>query len=124
LVHPSLPPEGIMSWNWAYRLQFAACFTIAHLDRGWKKTLRQRILLSLLRGPMDWITDAAALALSQVYLECPESRAEIKEALRVQIRHLPSEGYCCYEQPLYTAYLRIPDLDADEARDVRRKLNP
>jgi hypothetical protein len=107
MVHPPLPPEGIPSWVWVQHLQFAACCTVAGFDDGWEGTLRRRALLSLLRGPLDWINGAAAMVLSEIYLDWLPARGEIMEALLAQIRRLPN-AYACCRKPFAAAFLRLP----------------
>jgi tetratricopeptide (TPR) repeat protein len=94
MVHPPLPPEGIPSW-------------VAGFDYGWEGTLRRRALLSLLRGPLDWINGAAAMVLSEIYLDWLPARGEIMEALLAQIRRLPN-AYACCRKPFAAAFLRLP----------------
>jgi hypothetical protein len=107
MVHPSLPPEEVPSWVWLRHLQFAACCTVAGMDRGWEGTLRRRALLSLVRGPLDWINGAAAMVLSQIYLDCVAARPEITKELWEQIQRLPN-AYACCRKPFAAAFLRLP----------------
>jgi len=113
MVHPSLPPERMPSEIWLQRLQFAAGCTVAGMDEGWNGTLRRRALLSLLRGPIDWISGAAAVVLSEIHLSCAEARGEITRELTEQIHRLPTESYCCLRKPLAAACLRLPDFPPD-----------
>lgn len=121
MAHPSLPPDGLGSGTWLQRLQFAACCVVAGIDEGWPGSLRRRALLSLLRGPMDWVTGAAAIVLSEVHLTCAASRSEIKQEFETRIARVPS-SYCCYRKPLATAYLRLPDAAPLLAGALRRWL--
>jgi tetratricopeptide (TPR) repeat protein len=107
MVHPSLPPEELPSWVWLQRLQFAACCTIAGVGAGWEGTLRRRALLSLLRGPLDWINGAAAMVLSEIYIDCVPARPEIMKELWDQLQRLPN-AYACCRKPFAAAFLRLP----------------
>lgn len=118
LVHPSLPPASYPSWEWVLRLQFAACCTIAGMDEGWDGTLRRRALLSLLRGPIDWINGAAAMVLSEIHRSSAAARPEIENELLAQLRRVPN-AYSCFRSPLAAACLRLPDLPRDMAERLQ-----
>jgi hypothetical protein len=87
------------------------------MDGGWDGTLRRRALLSLLRGPIDWINGAAAMVLSEIHQSSAVARQEIEKELRAQLYRMPS-AYSCFRSPLAAACLRLPDLPSDLAAQL------
>ena len=65
-VHPPHAPEGIDAWDWVFRVQVAAALCLAGVDAGWGGSLRERALMSLWLGPLDWTTTAALIALTEI----------------------------------------------------------
>jgi tetratricopeptide (TPR) repeat protein len=114
MVHPSFPPQGMRSWTWIYRLQFAAALVLAGLDTGWKGSRRRAGLLSVANGPMDWSVDAALVALATIAWEDPEAEQEIAQLHVELLRNIPREGYVCYLEPLVLCALQRPRLDPAE----------
>jgi hypothetical protein len=112
MVHPSLPPLNIQIWNWIHRLQVAAALTIAYLDEGWHNSLRKRVLVSLVNGPMDWATEAAIIALTQIARECEEAADDILELFMILLDSIPEPGYCPYLYGLICCCLRFDNLNA------------
>jgi tetratricopeptide (TPR) repeat protein len=107
MVHPSLPPFNIEIWDWIHRLQVAAALTIAYLDEGWENSLRKKVLVSLVNGPMDWATEAAIIALTQIARECPEATDDILELFIILLDTIPEPGYCPYLYGLICCCLRF-----------------
>jgi hypothetical protein len=64
-------------------VQTIACVGIAHYrtDEPWEQSERRRLLLDLLNGPEDWVTEAAAMALVAVAWAFPETRDDVLECL-------------------------------------------
>jgi len=102
-LHLTDPPEGFTDWEWTRATQVAAALIAGRIDQGWDGSLRRDALLSMLRGPTDWITEAALAALVCVYREPdagPETRADIEAALRELAGRLPNQGHCCFHHAL------------------------
>ncbi|HEX8911089.1 MAG TPA: tetratricopeptide repeat protein, partial [Humisphaera sp.] len=114
MVHPPTPPEGWPAWTWVQRVQHAAAFVAARVDAGWAGSARRGALLSMLRGPVDWTTNAGIAALTQLAVEEPtdeivgEATAMVVELAEAR----PHPGYCCYEHAMVCQALRLPRLDA------------
>jgi tetratricopeptide (TPR) repeat protein len=87
LVHPPLPPDdgfgGVLRDHrpelWVRGVQTFGCLGIAHhrTDQPWPASERRRVLLDLLDGPEDWITETAAFALVAVGWVEPAARADV-----------------------------------------------
>lgn len=122
MVYPPRPADVKRPWGWVYRVQMAAALVLAHLDDGWRGSVRRKALLSLANGPMDWTTDAALIALTMVAMDDEEAAEEIAELFREMRAELPTDGPVCYFQALMYGSLRLPNLDADERTEIRQRL--
>lgn len=107
MVHPSVPPFNMEIWDWIHRLQVAAALTIAYLDEGWENSLRKKVLISLVNGPMDWATEAAIIALTQIARECVEATDDILELFIILLDTIPEPVYCPYLYGLICCCLRF-----------------
>ncbi|QLY29405.1 hypothetical protein H0264_29695 [Nocardia huaxiensis] len=90
LVHPPEPRDdefrdllGRCPDLWVRAVQVFACLGIAHhrTDELWPESTRRAVLFNLLRGPEDWVCEAAAVALVAVAWTHPETRADIGFAI-------------------------------------------
>ncbi|MYV57852.1 tetratricopeptide repeat protein [Streptomyces sp. SID3212] len=91
LVHPPLPREDEqgrfltehLPELWIRSVQAFACLGIAHhgTDEPWEGSVRRRILLDLLDGPEDWVTEAAGFALLAIAWSDPATREDIGRRL-------------------------------------------
>ncbi|MBI2922235.1 MAG: hypothetical protein HYY18_14375 [Planctomycetes bacterium] len=127
MVHPPGVPEGCThpEWMWILRVQLAGAFVLAALDDGWKASRRRSALLSLARGPLDWTVTAAVVALTEVALDCPESREEIRAEFVRMIERPPEPGWTCWIPALIEGALEIPGLSPEERSrhlEVQRQL--
>ncbi len=85
MVHPPVPPEGILWSDWWYRVDVAAAFALVSRDRD--------TLWELLAGPNDWSGAAAALALQTIALADGETALPILRRLLAHVEnHEPSFG--------------------------------
>lgn len=117
MVFPPRPPGS--NWRvlpWVQRAQIASALVISQLDQGWHGSTRQQALMSLLYGPTDWTTGAAAVALGVLARGDAQIRAEVAQAFGWLLGQVPKEGFCCFELPVVMTWLTFPDLD-----DVTRK---
>jgi tetratricopeptide (TPR) repeat protein len=114
MVHPPLQQGEARSWVWIQSVQTAAALVIAGLDRGWAGSVRRRLLVSLLRGPMDWTVDAAVIGVAAVAEEDAEAAREAPQLFLELLRRVPDAGYCCYEYPLLCSWMRLPGVSDEE----------
>ncbi|MEA5471952.1 hypothetical protein [Spirulina sp. 06S082] len=115
MVHPPQHPPEMAIWTWLHRLQVAAALAIAYLDTGWENSLRKQVLFDLARGPMDWTTEAAIIALMQIALEDEAAAIDILSLFRELLENVPSSGHCPYLYGLIYCSLYLPFID-DEFR--------
>lgn len=108
MVHPSPPPEGLPGYLWIQRLQHAAALVCGHVDPGWSESTRRSVLLSLVNGPMDWTTDAAIVALTELALDEPAALPEVAEVFLQLLEEIPDEGHSWFGEALAQSFLRLP----------------
>ena len=114
MVHPSAPPPNCPPWAWMRRTQIAAALVLGHLPGG------RADLVDLLFGPTDWSVDASIVALGQLAVEDPAFSPEVDELFFERMRTLPKEGYCCWQLPLWCAWLRLPTLSDDSRQALEQ----
>ena len=122
MVHPPLSPDSFTPWDWIQCIQFAATLAVTGLDAGWAGSLRRKVLVSLVNGPMDWSVTAAIVALTHLAAMDPEIAAEALDVFHARLRNMPDQGYTCYAVPLVLAMLEQPDVNGAERTDLRAKL--
>ncbi len=122
MVHPPMAPDAFTTWDWVLRIQLAAALTVAGLDEGWGGSLRRKVLVSLVNGPMDWSVDAAIIALAHLASNDPEIATEALEIFRARLINLPDRGYTCYAIPLILAMLEQPRVAGEDRAGLRAKL--
>ncbi|QOV91185.1 tetratricopeptide repeat protein [Humisphaera borealis] len=122
MVNPAAPPTGWPAWDWVQRQQFASAFIIARVDAGWSQSHRRKALYSLLRGPVDWTTNAGYTAMVQLAIEerSDEIAAEATDMLMELAKNRPNPGYCCYEYAMVINALRLPNLDASLRYELQK----
>ncbi|WP_157514045.1 tetratricopeptide repeat protein [Nocardia concava] len=90
LVHPPAPADDETRAftarypdMWVRAVQVAASLGIAHhrVAEPWYESTRRTVLFDLLRGPEDWVCEAAALALIAVAWTHPDTRDDIGMAI-------------------------------------------
>lgn len=86
LVHPPAPSGRWRDGSahkfpdlWIRAVQVIACTGILHYraEQPWAESERRSILLDLLDGPEDWVTEAAAMALVVAGWTFPDARADV-----------------------------------------------
>jgi tetratricopeptide (TPR) repeat protein len=111
MVHPPAAPLRQAEWTWIRQVQFAAAAVLARIDDGWAGSVRRRAMIALVRGPVDWTTEAGIVMLALI---CEEraldesAKREIGQLLKELSDSLPSVGYCCYAEALAWAAMRLP----------------
>ncbi|VAW73074.1 hypothetical protein MNBD_GAMMA12-508 [hydrothermal vent metagenome] len=108
---PDLPDdmEGKLDiGQWLKHVQIASALLIAASENQWKKSLRRDILLTLLDGPIDWVTEATLMALTEIGLDCPESIPEISHMMESLAERIPETGYWSIAATLPICYKRLP----------------
>ncbi len=96
LVHPPLPGDDAPGHYlrahrpelWIRAVQSFACLGLAHhrADEPWLESVRRSVLLDLLGGPEDWVSEAAAFAMVATAWVDPSVREDV--GLRVVERML------------------------------------
>jgi hypothetical protein len=122
MVHPPPVPTGERALAWLPRVQRAAAEVIAWVDSGWDGSARAEALLSVLHGPQDWATVAAIRVLARLGRENQRYSPDIHDAFGVLADHRPDSGDCCWERPLYRAWLSMPHLFEKERKDLEKRL--
>ena len=111
MVHPPPAPQDLAEWTWIRQVQFAAATMLARTDDGWAGSIRRRALIALVRGSVDWTTEAGIVMLALLCDEQgldPAAKREIGQLLKELSDNLPSVGYCCYAVALAWAAMRLP----------------
>ncbi|HZW33835.1 MAG TPA: hypothetical protein VFF52_24145, partial [Isosphaeraceae bacterium] len=122
MVHPPLAPDPFAPWDWIQRIQLAAAMAVSGLDEGWAGSLRRKVLISLVNGPMDWSVSAAVVALAHLAATDPEIAAEALEVFRARLGNLPDRGHICYAVPLFLAMLDLPGVTPAERAELSARL--
>ncbi len=108
---PDLPvdmQDKLETGQWLKHVQISAALLIAASENQWKKSVRREILLSLMDGPIDWVTEAVLMALTEISLDHPESVAEISHAMESLADRIPDTGYWSISATLPICYKRLP----------------
>lgn len=119
VVHPPPLPEGWpleAAFEWVPRVQLTVAFVLAHLapHEPWESSVRRAALRSLLFGPMDWSTEAAAVAFVELAHDHPILELDVHRAFATLYAGKPQEGPVCYELGLLDRWLRLPGLYPQE----------
>lgn len=124
MVHPPAIQGQVSALVWVPRVQLAAAQIIAQIDAGWHGSLRRRVLLDVARGPRDWTTDAAIIALAQLAISerQPAITAEVRQVFQQLLDARPSHGHCQYLHPLLTNWLYLPELPERERKQITKRL--
>ena len=108
--------------TWLPRVQFVAAAATAQTEEGWENSSRREALYSVLHGPMDWTTDAAIRALTQLGLENPAFALDIHEAFQLLAEHQPDRGHWGWVRLLYSCWLQLPHLFPPEREKMQQIL--
>jgi tetratricopeptide (TPR) repeat protein len=114
MVYPSAPLPPLTAWDWVRRVQFASALTLAQLDREWRTGPGRQALLDVIDGPMDWVVDAAVVALVERALDDPQATSEVASALEKLRMRIPDKGSWSIRGSLPFAYIRLPGRPAGE----------
>ena len=122
MVHPPPVPAGEHALAWLPRVQRAAAEVVYWVNSGWEGSARSEALLSVLHGPQDWATVAAIRVLARLGRENERFAPDIHDAFGLLADHRPDSGDCCWERPLYRAWLSMPHLFPKEREQLEKKL--
>ncbi len=133
LVHPPEPPATELGRAmaehdpalWVRSVQVWACLGILHhrTDEPWDASTRRRVLIELVWGIEDWVTEAALFALVTAAWVDPSVRPDVAEVVRQRLTDVASVGL---QRPVTIAWsvaqlaLATPQLDAAAARFARQ----
>jgi hypothetical protein len=110
MLNPPPAPDHIHPLDWVPRMQVAAALVIAFGEGG------QRTLQTLALGPVDWVVDAAVVALGELAMRNPAVRPEVEQLFAHLRAQIPREGFTCYGYPLACTWLRlVPPQDPRHA---------
>ncbi|MEV4758275.1 tetratricopeptide repeat protein [Micromonospora sp. NPDC049559] len=135
LVHPPAPPESALGRAltahdpalWVRCVQVWACLGLLHhnTDEPWPDSTRRRVLVDLVWGVEDWVTEAALFALLTAAWVDPSIRADVAAVAAERLadgiavaRHRPVS----IVRSLAHLALATPDLDPVAATRARRVL--
>jgi hypothetical protein len=119
MIHPPKAPDHIHPLDWVPRVQVAAALVIAFGEGG------HRVLQSVALGPVDWVVDAAIVALGELAMRQPAVRGEVEQLFGWLRSQIPKEGFTCYGYPLACTWLRLlgpSDPRAAEIDAWRRRI--
>ena len=127
MVNPAPVPEGMFTWDWMYRWQFAAAFLAARVDDGWDGSARKDALLSLANGATDWTVDTGVVLLALVAKDIPEAEPEITQLYIDLVSHAYTmPGYRCFLEPVLLSILELPNATPslkEQAVDTLKKMH-
>ncbi|MEM1009505.1 MAG: hypothetical protein AAGJ35_10920, partial [Myxococcota bacterium] len=66
MIAPSDVQTSFAAYTWRRHLQIASALLIAQLPTEWEDSMKRQALFDVLRGPIDWCTDAAVIALTEI----------------------------------------------------------
>ncbi len=101
MVHPPPAPEHVHPLEWVPRVQLAAALIVSWFDTGFT-TLRTVAL-----GPVDWVVDAAVVALGDLAIRTPALCREVVSLFEFLRRQVPAEGFTCFAYPLVNTWMRL-----------------
>lgn len=134
MVHPPAFPDTEMGeylrttlpHMWIRGVQVWACMGLAHhrADEPWDSSTRRQVLVDLLNGPEDWVTEAAAFALVVTAWVDPSARSDAGRAVVLRM-FAAAEAYRSREVTILESLCRLtlllpglPDEVGDLARDM------
>lgn len=107
MINPPPAPEHIHPLDWVPRIQQAAALVLAWLPEGFG------VLRSLALGPVDWVVDAAIVALGEVAMRTPNLRGPVLDLFAYLRGQVAKEGFTCFAYPLACTWLRLDPNDAE-----------
>lgn len=107
MLYPPARPAQTPLWVWLYKVQLAASFIIARLEKTWEGSLRRSTLVSLVRGPMDWTVGAAIVTLCQLVRKENLGKPEIEALFLDLFQNMPRPGGVPYDYALICCSLYI-----------------
>ena len=122
MVYPPHPTYEVTADGWLMRVQYAAVFLLAHIDRNKKRFglfcknkqahVPTKSLVDICYGQLDWPIIPAIVVLAyqaQLYPECQEAVKEVFTNLMK--RRDDRLEYCFFEDALVNRFLKLSNLD-------------
>lgn len=122
MVHPPLPQAQMPAWLWLQRVQLAAAQWVANIESRHRLPLEQSSLIDILRGPIDWVMDAAVIALTRRVCEEQLDPNWLCEQFFTLLNRLPEEGYWSTRKVTLHHILILPGLDEQVRSEVQQVL--
>lgn len=114
MAYPPDPPQGVRTWDWTLRIQFAATLILAGTGPN-----ALDVLCDLANGPLDWPTAAAVVALTAIARSRMDLVPRLRQLFTELYRDLPRPGAVYYENVILNCHLRLPGLPPTERAAVR-----
>ncbi len=121
MVHPPPPfSEIIPYWDWIRRVQLAAALILGNIE---ENDAGFSALTSIIGGPIDWTTNAAIAALTDVAMRNPARGGEVIELFKALRKQMPKEGYWCVEPELDHHMLILPSIEEKMRKQILKDLH-
>ena len=107
MINPPAAPEHIHPLDWVPRIQQAAALVLGWLPNGFA------VLRSVALGPVDWVVDAAVVALGELAMRTPDLRGPVTDLFAYLRGQVAKEGFTCFAYPLACTWLRLDPNNAE-----------
>lgn len=101
MLNPPPAPDHVHPLDWVPRVQVAAALVLAFGEDGYRQ------LYNIAIGPVDWIVDAAIVAMGELAMHSPAIRPQVDQLLSWMRTQVSTEGFTCYSYPLANTMLRL-----------------
>lgn len=122
MVHPPRVENGSEAWTWLQRIQLAAAQIVANIELLKQVNVTDSALVQVLKGPVDWTMDAAAIALTQRARQQPECAEAVVSVLAALVRRLPTAGYWSPMETSLQNILLIPGVPGHVRQEAEQTL--
>lgn len=116
MVYPPEPPQGYSSWNWIRKIQYAAVFILAHIN---KKDVPSSTLVSICYGQIDWPIEAAITMLAHQAILNPKIQIDVTNIFWNVVERINKEGYCFFSYSLVCNWLRFDLIDEELRNELK-----
>ncbi|MFO0940001.1 MAG: hypothetical protein U0930_04475 [Pirellulales bacterium] len=122
MVHPPLVRNGTPAWVWVQRVQLAAAQCVACIEMQRSVRIENSILIDVLQGPIDWVIDAAMIALMQRARKENLDSEWLGHQFFNLMNRLPTSGYWSSLKVALHCVLLLPNLDPNAEAEVQQIL--